>query len=517
MSPEEKPVLVAGATGYVGGRLVPRLLESGRRVRVMGRSFAKLSCRPWSGHPLLETAKADVLDLDSLYRAAKGCGSAYYLVHSMSKGVADFAATDRRAALNMAAACGAAGLSQIIYLGGMVPDDPRISHHLRSRAEVGRILSSGQTPCTWLKAAMILGSGSASFELLRYLADRLPVMITPRWVHTPCQPIAIENVLGYLVGCLGNPKALGRAFDIGGPQITTYAGLFRTYSRIAGLPPRVIVPVPVLSPALSSYWVHLVTPVPASLARPLTEGLRNPVVAADDAITEVVPQRLMTPAECISRALDRVARAKVETCWMDAGNPLPPEWRYCADAPYSGGAEYTMAFRAVVNASPEEAWPAIGRVGGKTGWHHADWLWRLRGFLDRLAGGVGMRSGRRHPEELASGDALDFWRVLKAEKPRRLLLLAEMKNPGQAVLELRAEPAGARMCELQLIARFMPRGLAGMLYWFGLHPVHGWLFGGMLKGMAKSLGRPLVMKPHRFDPDRDGACPLPPDHGKAAR
>lgn len=513
MTRADKPVLVAGATGYVGGRLVPRLIQAGYRVRVMGRSLAKLSCRPWSGHPMVELVKADVLDLESLHGACVGCSAAYYLVHSMSKEVKDFAATDRQAALNMAASADAAGLERIIYLGGIIPDDPKISHHLRSRAEVGRILSSGGVPCTWLKAAMILGSGSASFELLRYLTDRLPLMITPRWVHNPCQPIAIENVLGYLVGCLQSEEAKGKAFDIGGPEVASYSQLFQIYAQEAGLARRIIIPVPFFSPKLSSYWVHLITPVPAALARPLTEGLRNAVTVDDPAITRIIPQELMTPRECMRRALDRIAQAKVETCWMDAGEPLPPEWRYCADAPYAGGSEYELGFRTLVAISQEEAWRHVSRIGGEQGWYHGNRLWRLRGFVDRLLGGVGMRSGRRHPQDIATGDALDFWRVLEADAPKRLLLLAEMKNPGQAVLELRCQARGEQACELQLIARFMPRGLAGILYWQSLYYVHNWLFKGMLARMAGSMGREVLLPPQRFEPEQDGECRLPANSG----
>ncbi len=334
---------------------------------------------------------------------------------------------------------------------------------------------------------MILGAGSASFELLRYLADRLPIMITPRWVSTPSQPIAIENVLVYLLGSLDNDEVKGKTFDIGGPKVVSYAELFQTYAQEAGLKKRTIIKVPVLTPILSSYWIHLVTPVPAALARPLAAGLRNPVVAKDEGITRLIPQDLMSPRECMARALQRIEQAPVESCWMDAGNPLPPEWRYCADASYAGGTELAMAYRAVVKASSNEAWQAIRRVGGDNGWYFADRLWNLRGFMDRLSGGVGMRSGRRHPEEIASGDVVDFWRVLEADEPHRLLLLAEMNNPGEVVMELRSEATSEESCELQLIIRFMPRGLGGIIYWYGLVPLRAWTFKGMLRGMAMSL------------------------------
>jgi len=503
-----KPVLVTGATGYVGGRLVPRLLQAGYRVRAAGRSLSKLRCRPWGSHPLLEPVRADVLDQEALTRAARGCGAAFYLVHSMNPGTRDFAATDRRAAETMVAAAGLGGLERIIYLGGIIPRDGRVSHHLASRAEVGRILKSGPTPLVWLRAAMILGAGSASFELLRYLTDRLPVMITPRWVRTRVQPIAIANVLGYLQGCLETDRVLGQSLDIGGPEKTTYAELFQLYARLAGLPRRLIIPVPVLTPRLSSYWIHLVTPVHASLARPLAEGLSNEVVAGDDRIRTMIPQDLISCQEAMGRALDRIGQQRVETCWSDAGRAMPPEWIQCGDAPFAGGTVLTMALRTRLKARPEEVWKAVSGLGGNNGWCFADLLWRLRGALDKLAGGVGLRRGRRHPTEIATGDALDFWRVLEARPPWRLLLLAEMKLPGQAVLEFRVEPAGAEVSELQLIPRFLPAGLGGILYWKIQAGLHRWLFKGLLTGLAGRVGRPLVSPAEPFDPGPPQACRL---------
>ena len=503
-----RPVLVTGSTGYVGGRLVPRLLEAGLRVRALGRSLAKLRCRPWATHPLVELAQGDVLDLPSLYRAAQGCRAGYYLVHSMNPQNKDYAATDRRAALNMAAVAEAAGWQRIIYLGGLVPDDPRLSPHLRSRAQVARILKSGATPVTWLRAAMILGAGSASFELMRYLVDRLPMMLTPRWVHTACQPIAISNVLNYLEACLTNPRTLGRTFDIGGPQVLSYRELFSIYAQEAGLRPRLVFPVPVLSPRLSSYWIHMVTPVPAALARPLAEGLRNEVVVKDHSIEKLIPQELLSCRQAIRLALQRVAQQKVETCWLDAGHPRPPEWLGCADAKFAGGTVLHNAHRVLVEASQEEVWAMVESIGGRRGYYFGDFLWRLRGALDKLGGGVGLRRGRRHPRQLGSGDALDFWRVLAVEPPHRLLLLAEMKLPGQAVWELRVERRGGTITELQIIARFLPRGLWGMLYWYLHEPVHDWLYQGMLRSMLDRLGRPVVSGPQPFDPYAAGSCAL---------
>jgi uncharacterized protein YbjT (DUF2867 family) len=507
---ERKPVLVTGATGYVGGRLVPQLLSSGYRVRVIGRSLSKLRCRPWAADPNIELAEADVLDEETLARAAEGCWAAFYLVHSMNPRTKDLARTDRAAALNMVKAAAAARLRRIVYLGGLGSDDPSLSEHLRSRSEVGRILQSGPVPATFLRAAMILGSGSASFEILRYLVERLPVMTTPRWVRTPVQPIAIRNVLHYLQGCLEHDEVEGGTFDIGGPDVLTYHSLMQIYAEEAGLPRRWIIPVPVLTPRLSSYWIHLVTPVPASLARPLTEGLRIPVVCQDNRIQSIIPQTLLSCREAIRLALEKVKQQRIDTCWTDAGVLQAPEWSYCGDAPYAGGTVLECGYRALLKASPDEVWKPIKGIGGARGWYFADCLWRLRGMMDRLAGGVGLRRGRRHPDELYAGDALDFWRVLEVEDRRRLLLLAEMKLPGEAILEFQIHSSGDDRTEIQQLSRFLPRGLFGILYWYALYPLHQGIFKGMMKRMALAVGRPILAGPERFAPGRHHVCSFDP-------
>lgn len=506
---DARPVFMTGATGYVGGRLVPLLLESGYRVRVMGRSLSKLACRPWANHPSLELAQADVMDLESLKKAADGCRAAYYLVHSMNERRGDFEETDRRAARNMATAAAVGGIERIIYLGGL-GGGSSLSKHLRSRKEVAEILRSGSVPTTVLLAAMILGSGSASFEILRYLVERLPVMTTPKWVRTPCQPIAIRNVLHYLKGCLEHPETTGQAFDIGGPDILTYEEIFRIYAEVAGLPGRWIIPVPVLTPRLSSLWVHLVTPVPASMARPLIEGLSVPVVCRENRIRSIIPQELLSCREAIGIALQRVRQEAVETCWSDAGALSPPEWLRCGDAPYAGGTVLESGYRVVLKASAEEVWAPIQRIGGKTGWYFADWLWRLRGMLDRISGGVGLRRGRRSPNQILQGDALDFWRVLDVQPGRRLQLQAEMKLPGEAILEFNLQALEGGETELQQRSRFLPRGLFGILYWYGLYPLHQMIFRGMIRGITRAVGKPLVRGPDRFAPRLHHVCRIPP-------
>ncbi len=496
---QEKPVLVTGATGYVGGRLVPRLLDAGYRVRALGRSLEKLQGRPWGKHPGIELAKGDVLDLESLGLAAQGCWAAFYLVHSMTAAAKDFAAIDRQAAQNMAQAAAAARLDRIIYLGGLGgEDDPLLSEHLRSRLETARVLKSGEVPTTFLRAAMILGSGGAAFEIMRYLVDRLPVMITPRWVHNPVQPIAITNVLTYLLGCLEHDEVKGQTFDIGGPEVVTYRQLFDIYAEEAHLPRRLIIPVPVLTPKLSSYWIHLVTPIPASLAQPLAQGLANPVVCRDNRIREIIPQELLDCRRTIRLALQRLEQQQVETCWSDAGAAVPPEWTYCGDADYAGGTVLSLGYRVQLKATPEEVWETIAKIGGATGWYYGDRLWKMRGGIDRLLGGWGLRRGRRHPRDLQPGDALDFFRVLTLEPKRRLLLLAEMKMPGEATLEFRLTPLEGGRTELAQIARFLPRGLAGLAYWYALDPFHRRLYRGMLRAIAAATGKPVTAGPERL-------------------
>ncbi len=491
------PVLVLGATGYVGGRLVPILLDKGYHVRAGVRSASKLMCRPYARHPHLEIVSVDVLDKASLEKAAAGCHAAFYLVHAMQSGTKNYAEADRTAAENMAAAASAGGLEQIIYLGGLGNQGKNLSEHLRSRMEVGEILMQGEVPVTWLRAAMILGAGSASFEILRYLVDRLPVMVTPTWVRSRCQPIAISNVLGYLAGCLEHPETRGQVFDIGARDILSYKDLFQIYAREAGLHKRLIIPVPVLSPKLSSYWINLVTPLPASIARPLAEGLRNEVICADMRIAEIIPQDLLSCQEAIARALQRVRQQSVPTCWSDAGAVQRPEWMACGDKDYAGGTVLSCNYSTVLKTHPAAVWETIRTIGGDRGWYYGDSLWKMRGFADTLIGGVGLRRGRRDPRHIRVGDALDFWRVVAVEETRRLTLLAEMKVPGEALLEFVITPQGPGRTALLQSARFLPRGLWGIIYWYLFAPFHTVLFKGMLRGITRHILCPVLTPPTR--------------------
>jgi hypothetical protein len=373
-----------------------------------------------------------------------------------------------------------------------------LSHHLRSRHEVGEVLQSGSVPVTILRAAMIIGSGSASFEIMRYLVERLPVMITPRWIFTRSQPIAVRNVLYYLVACLDCPETSGEVFDIGSEEVVTYDDLMRIYAEEAGLPRRLVIPVPVLTPRLSSYWIHLVTPVPAALARPLAEGLRNPVLCQENRIRTLLPQPLLDCRQAIRLALEKMRLHQVETSWSDAGPLAPVEWSSQEDPAWAGGTIFRDDRHMLAKARPERLWPAVVGIGGKTGWYYGDWLWHVRGWIDRLVGGPGLNRGRRDPEQVQAGDALDFWRVLAVEQNHRLKLVAEMKVPGEAVLELLLTECADGTTEVRQYARFKPRGLFGLLYWYAMVPFHNLVFAGMLRGIARASAADIIQGPEHL-------------------
>lgn len=478
----EHPVFVTGASGYIGGRLVPLLLEQGYRVRCLARSPRKLQARPWADRPGVEIVQGDVADAGRLAEAMRGCRAAYYLVHSMLAAGEEYAERDRRLAVSFAAAAAAAGIERILYLGGLGETGADLSEHLSSRREVEEELQAGEVPVTVLRAAMILGSGSASFEILRYLVERLPVMITPRWVSTECQPIAVGDVLYYLAACLETPETAGRTLDIGGPDVLSYRELMQMMAEALELPRRIILPVPVLTPRLSSLWIHLVTPLSRHIARPLAEGLRNRVVVRDDSARRLMPRRPLGVREAIELAIDKTLQARVETSWSDAG-PIPgdPDW--------AGGTAFENRKEIALAAPPEAVFRAVCRIGGGNGWYAADLLWRIRGFLDRLVGGPGLRRGRRDPETVGYGDALDFWRVTGIEPHRRLELRAEMKLPGEALLCFEIEPGGGGRSRLVQTARFLPRGLLGLAYWYAVLPLHGIVFRGMLDGIRREAER----------------------------
>ncbi|MEU8246737.1 SDR family oxidoreductase [Nonomuraea sp. NPDC048916] len=474
--------LVTGATGYIGGRLAPELLAAGHRVRCMVRSARKLRDLPWAER--VEVAEADALDPEATRRALDGIEVAYYLIHTMgARG--DFAEADRRAARVFAEAAEAAGVRRIVYLGGLASGEG-LSPHMLSRAEVAETLLGCRVPAVVLRAAVIIGSGSASFEMLRYLTERLPVMTTPRWVRTRTQPIAVRDVLRYLVAWASVPDRVDRGFDLGGPDVLTYADMMRGYAAVAGLPPRLIIPVPLLSPWLSSHWVGLVTPVPAGIARPLVESLRNEAVCREHDIARYVPDPpggLTGFTRAVSLALQKIKEADVTTRWSSASTPGAPSDPLPTDPHWAGGSLYVDRRSHVVDADPATLWRVIEAIGGERGWYSLPVAWHLRGAIDRMAGGVGLRRGRRDPQRLRVGDALDFWRVEEVERGRLLRLRAEMRLPGLAWLELSVAREGGRTVYHQR-AIFHPRGLLGHLYWWLISPFHDLIFGRMSRNLA---------------------------------
>ncbi|MGW3988152.1 SDR family oxidoreductase [Streptomyces sp. NPDC004830] len=481
--------LVTGASGYIGGRLVPELLDAGYRVRCLARSPGKLRDHPWAGDA--ETVRGDVTDPESVAAAMHGVDIAYYLVHALGSGP-EFEDTDRQAARVFAEQARAAGVRRIVYLGGLTPygvPEHELSPHLRSRAEVGRIFLEAPVPAAVLRAAVVIGSGSASFEMLRYLTERLPVMVTPSWVHTRTQPIAVRDVLRYLVGSASLPDDVDRAFDIGGPDVLTYRQMMLSYAAVAGLRRRLIVPVPVLTPRLSSHWVGLVTPVPASLARPLTESLRHEVVCREHDIARHVPDGPGLPLpfdQALSLALRKVRDAQVSTRWSSASVPGAPSDPLPTDPDWAGGSLYQDERERPVDASPEALWRVVEGIGGENGWYSSPLAWAVRGWLDRFVGGVGLRRGRRDTHHLRVGDSLDFWRVEEIEPGRLLRLRAEMRLPGLAWLEMYTETDEQGRTRYRQRALFHPRGLLGHAYWWSVAPFHAVVFGGMARNIARA-------------------------------
>ena len=474
-------VLVTGATGYIGGRLVPRLLENGHAVRCLARDPARLAGRPWLA---VDVVRGDALDSASLDEALAGIDVAYYLIHSLAGGEKGFAERDREAARRFGEAAARAGTRQVIYLGGLGDAGAELSPHLASRQETGRALREGGVPVTEFRAAVIVGSGSLSFEMIRHLTERLPIMICPRWLDTRCQPIAIRDVLAYLLAALGKDEAMGRVFEIGGPDVLTYGDMIRGYAAVRGMK-RTLIRVPFLTPRLSSYWVDLVTPIPRAYARTLIEGLRSEVVVKDGAaraLFDVEPTPYRTAVE---RALDRGSRGEIETDWAGSFPAAQREGAVSLEA--REGLIFERRARSVA-APVERVFASFCGLGGRRGWYFGNGLWQARGLLDRAVGGVGMRRGRRHPDELRPGDALDFWRVESVVPERTIRLRAEMKVPGRAWLVFEAEPeaAGTR---LKQTAVFEPRGLLGLLYWYLLYPLHQVVFSGMIEAIGRRAER----------------------------
>lgn len=474
MSPGKR-ILVTGGTGYVGGRLIPLLAARGETLRLMARRPDFLRSRVEGDH---EIVAGDVTDRESLDAALEGVHTAYYLIHSMGSG-SDFEDQDRVAARNFAAAAKQAGVQRIVYLGGLGDEGEHLSKHLRSRHEVGEVLRESGSQVIELRASIIIGSGSLSFELIRALVQKLPVMICPRWVSVPAQPIAIEDVLAYLVQSLDLDPGDSRVFQIGGPDQVSYGDIMREYARQRGLK-RWMIPVPFLSPRLSSLWLGLVTPVYARIGRKLVESLRNPTIVTDATAMESFNIQPMGLAAAIQRALVKEDQQFAETHWQDAVSSARGTRGYGGER---FGSRLVDSRTTVIDVPPEQAFAPIQRIGGRTGWYYGNFLWRIRGWMDTLAGGVGLRRGRRHPVNLRVGDQLDFWRVEEINPPRVLRLFAEMRVPGRAWLEFEVTPH-SQGSQITQTAVFDPVGLFGLAYWYGIYPLHEFVFAGMLRRIA---------------------------------
>lgn len=477
--------LVTGATGYIGGRLIVELLKHGYRVRILARNASRLKYHPWIDQ--VEISEGDAHNPAVLEEAMIGVDVAYYLLHAlMSKD--DFEQEEREMAEGFGAAAKLAGVKRIVYLGGIIAPNEVMSPHLQARAETGEILRSSGVAAIELRAGVVIGSGSASFEMLRYLTERLPIMTVPKWVNVRIQPIAVRDVLRYLVGAASIDPNVSGVFDIGGPEIFSYKEMMQQYAEAAGLPRRIIIPVPVLTPRLSSGWVGLVTPVPYTLAKRLVASLKNEVVAADDSIRGLIPdpQGGLTPFKrAVQLALTKIKDAQVQTRWSDASIPGTPSEPLPTDPDWAGGTLYRDVRIVHSPDKIDEVWKRVEAIGGDHGYSLATWAWEVRGFIDKIFGGVGLRRGRRDPDHLQVGDALDFWRVEAISKPKLLRLRAEMKMPGLAWLEFGLEEddeTGGTV--LTQVAIYAPKGLLGHAYWWSVWPMHGLVFPSMAKQAA---------------------------------
>jgi uncharacterized protein YbjT (DUF2867 family) len=501
--------LVTGATGYIGGRLVPELLDAGFTVRVLARSPDRLRDRPWAGD--VEVVAGDATDPASVAAAMQDVDVAYYLLHSLVEG-SGFDELEATMAQTFADAARASDVSRIVYLGGLTPPGSHASNsaeasgaplslHLASRLRVGEILRASGVPTAELRAAVIIGSGSASFEMLRYLTERLPAMVTPKWVHNRIQPIAIRDVLRYLVASADLPEDVNRAFDIGGPDVLTYADMMQRYAAVAELRRRIIVPVPVLSPTLSSHWVGIVTPVPRAIARPLVASLKHEVFCREHDIAQYIPDPkggLVGFDRAVELALRRIKDADVATRWSNASVHGAPSDPLPSDPDWAGGTLYTDERERETTASPAAVWHVIEGIGGQRGWYSFPLAWEVRGWMDRAVGGVGLRRGRRDPDRLMVGESLDFWRVEERIPEQLLRLRAEMRLPGRAWLELSVDTDPTTYRQRAI---FHPRGLWGHAYWWMVAPFHGVVFGSMVRNIvhaaeeADTASAPTVSAP----------------------
>ena len=473
-------ILVTGATGYIGGRLIPLLLEQGYAVRVFVRDADRIQGRTWLGD--VEIVEGDVLDPKTLPPALEGIDAAYYLIHNMSE-EKGYRQQEIIAARNFGKTADAYDVDRIIYLGGLGNPQEDLAPHLRSRQATGEELAKHGVPVTEFRAAIIVGSGSMSFEMIRYLTERLPVMICPRWVYQNVQPIAVDDVLAYLTAALENPESLGKVIEIGGRDILPYAEMMKTYAHLRGLKRRLI-PVPVLTPGLSSHWVHWMTPVPASHTRPLVEGLRNEIVVRNPTATDIFPSiQPVSYHEAVKRALKKLDAKQVETRWTDS---MQSSQGYRKPVVLKNREGLILEMREIaVQAGQDSVFNVFSSLGGEKGWLYMKWIWRLRGIIDRFLGGAGLRRGRRDPHQVRVGDAVDFWRVEEVVPSSLLRLRAEMLLPGDAWLQFETRATNQEKTVLAQSAFFAPRGLAGFIYWYLLYPVHSIGFSGLIHSIKK--------------------------------
>ncbi|CAB4947254.1 unannotated protein [freshwater metagenome] len=483
---KSKLCLVTGASGYIGGRLIPDLLAKGYRVRVLARNARRLQEHSWVKQ--VEVIEGDAFETKVVENALNGVDVAYYLMHSLME-KNDFESQEMKMADIFGKAASKQKVGRIVYLGGIVPAEAELSPHMSARANTGKILRESGVPTLELRAGIVIGSGSASFEMLRHLTERLPFMITPKWLNIRIQPIAVRDVLHYLVGAASVDKKVSGSFDIGGPDVFSYKTMMQKYAEAAGLRKRIIVPVPVMTPKLSSGWVGLVTPVPYTLARRLVASLKNEVVVGDDRIRKLIPDPeggLTTFKRAVELALVRIKDNQVETRWSDASIPWTPSDPLPTDPQWAGGSVYKDVRKLDSKDALDVVWKRIEAIGGDNGYSTATWAWELRGLADKVTGGVGLRRGRRDPDHLQVGDALDFWRVEKVDRPKTLRLRAEMRMPGLAWLEFVVEPdAKTGGCKITQTATYAPKGLMGHLYWWSVWPMHGIVFPSMIRHIAR--------------------------------